>query len=373
MSIHDESGKSDGNQDDGLNDDRISTLYRQLPDAEPSAATDALVRAAARRAVNAGPRKTVFTAHTQRLLATAATLVLGVSLLVQWQSEPENLQDVLATAPPASHSAPPEEGVPASPVADPARESFGHGDNADTLLAGSAPEKPEPARSRAAAPTVKFTGESVQESALAGATAKRPDAQAVPAPAPVLRAETEERQDQAAQYLADRDDSSRKAKENSNNLRMKSEAAAKLMATAPSAVASAAPEPLKKQASSDSAAQEMKADFPAVKLLAYQQAMQAGDWALAQKTIPAPAQSDPVSLQIDRDLLASVQGSRQRPACAALPDAVIGRESLICHFLILHAEGRTVPTDIMQQLERAKLITGALEYRDTPVRALRKQ
>lgn len=382
MSIHDDSKPSGDKLNDDLHDDKISALYRQLPDEQPSVDTDALLRAAARRAVTAGPRKTVFNAKTQGLLATAATLVLGIALLVQWRSEPEQLHEALATAP---ASAPAQEALAENPTIKKTPASAHNSDAADALFDDAAPEPASPERNMVAAARAKAAPEPArepaQEPALTGTSSSGASSGMLnvqPAAAP--RIAEEDHADQAEKYMANREDSTRKAKE-SNSLRMKSEAAAYAAkpaaslpapAPAPSATASPAPEPLKKQLAADSALEEMKADSTVVKLLPYQAAMQAGNWALAQKSMPVPAQSDAISLQMDRDLVAQLQSSRARPACAALPEAVIGRESLLCHAMILHGEGRALSADILQQLEKAGLITGPMEYRRTAAKALMK-
>lgn len=366
MSTHDDSNRSG----DDPGDEKISALYRQLPDTQPSPETDALIRAAARRAINSGPRKTPFTANTQRLLATAATLALGVALLVQWQHDPEKLQDALAIAPSASLPAPVQESSPENTAAAPARESVDQANADAERLADIHPGKENTVKKMPAAPTEKFPQETAQEPVLAGASTGT-----LSAPEAASRTEDEARLDKAEAYLAARDDRARKAgAASSNSLRIKSEAAASAEkpAAPAAAIISAAPLALKKQASADSAAEEMKADTPAGKPKPYQQAMQTGNWELAQKTFPASAQSDPVSLQIDRDLVAQRQGSRQRPGCAALTADALGPERLLCDFLIFRAEGRALPADMMRQLEEAGLVGGAMEYRRTAVSALGK-
>ncbi|MDR2220238.1 MAG: hypothetical protein LBE24_06625 [Methylobacillus sp.] len=80
--------------DPELHDAHLSALYRQLPPEEPDADIDAAIRAAARRAVGAGPGNraatTTFTRRHAGWFATAAMVLICFGLVSQMEQNPLN-------------------------------------------------------------------------------------------------------------------------------------------------------------------------------------------------------------------------------------------------------------------------------------------
>ncbi|MDQ8036653.1 MAG: hypothetical protein REI12_04480 [Pedobacter sp.] len=346
---NDDIDKNSDLHDPELHDKAISALYRQLPDEEPSSDTDALIRAAARRAVGAAPQKKLFTARVQGLLATAATLVLGVALVVQWRSEPQHLQEVLATAPQAS--APPAAEIADKDAALPATTKA-------EAAAKPLPEKKLAARNDAAASGSLggFSGDTAD--ALFEEDAARP------APAEMKAYEAESRaREMAADALKKKSaEASSRKEENLAGAAPRNEAlrsSARLDEYQPAPVA-AAP-------ASISAAPKMQADIAAEKakaestLLPYQQAMQAGHWAEAESLLGAAKDPESVQQLVDRDLLTRAQNKNRNPACATPP--ANSSDALLCSFIILHREGKALPADALSQLEKSGALSGPLAYR----------
>lgn len=90
-----------------LHDEHISALYQQLPPTQPNDFTDARIRASARSAAAAALAAAQQRHKTQlfrlkTVAASAASLLLCVGLVAQWQHhEPAQLQAVLSTQPAA--------------------------------------------------------------------------------------------------------------------------------------------------------------------------------------------------------------------------------------------------------------------------------
>lgn len=71
---------------DDLHDAELSRLYRELPAEAPEPAMDERIRAEARRAVAAGPRRW-WRPLPMTGLATAATVILAIGMVRYWQAE----------------------------------------------------------------------------------------------------------------------------------------------------------------------------------------------------------------------------------------------------------------------------------------------
>ncbi|MDR2186570.1 MAG: hypothetical protein LBE62_00795 [Azonexus sp.] len=89
--------------DPDLRDARLSALYRQLPPEEPSADTDAAIRAAARRAVGAGPGNRAARRYIG-WFASAATVLLCFGVVMQMERETKS-PDLMPEAPAISQPA----------------------------------------------------------------------------------------------------------------------------------------------------------------------------------------------------------------------------------------------------------------------------
>lgn len=99
---------------DELHDAELSRLYRELPTETPSSALDERLRAEARRAVVAGPRRWL-KPWPMTGLATAATVILAVAMVRYWQAEqPAELARAVSVTPAAE--------APAAEAESPAKE-----------------------------------------------------------------------------------------------------------------------------------------------------------------------------------------------------------------------------------------------------------
>ncbi|MGH8492746.1 MAG: hypothetical protein ACRERR_06515 [Moraxellaceae bacterium] len=341
--------------DADLHDKNISALYRQLPDETPSANTDALIRAAARRAVGASPRKTLFTARVQRLLATAATLVLGVALLAQWQREPERLQEMMAAAPAAS--APLAEDAPASISADALDAPFLKAEPARPAAPAMTAEK----RKAIAAPKEeKFSRPETTSPVLGSAGAIA----AAPAPLSVQPEETPLAEPELAEkaVMANRTDAAESAlmRQGMASRARESDAADTLKKQAPAAASIRGSLALKN-------AEASKADMglvdKSIALLPYQQAMQAGNWQQAETALGHARPTDAAIQRMDRQLLASLQKNAAAPNCENL----LASDALLCQFIGVRKSGKPLPADALEQLEKSGAISGSLLYRRAAV------
>lgn len=185
---------------DDLHDAELSRLYRELPADLPTAAVDERIRAEARRAVAAGPRRWMRPLPMTGL-ATAATVLLAIGLVRFWQAEqPEELARAVSVA---SAPAAEVEGV----TADVAPETAEAAAPVATIESASAVAAAPPARKAAAeavvasAPLDQAAASAAEErdqaepkrekmaKAIAPLLAAKPAAEApammTPAPAPV--------------------------------------------------------------------------------------------------------------------------------------------------------------------------------------------
>ncbi len=338
------------NDDKDLHNEKISALYRQLPDEAPSSDTDALIRATARRAVSARPKTGIFTGRIQALLATAATMVLGVALLAQWQREPEKLQDMMATAPSPS-TAPAAARVQETPATLPSTPELARPETVVTL---------EKQKTRAALNAEKPS----KPASAAPATSSAGAVAAAPAPVP------------AQEGMEVPNAFAREAEENSVVADSVARAEARNAPTRQQTIA---------RAQADDAAKKKAAAAPALRLAAkhegmarddadpawnaYQQAMQAGDWLQAEIAMGAARSDEPPQQQTDRQLLAQLQKKPRPHACTGLPS----REELLCRIITLHAAGTPLPADALVQLESSGAISGTLSYRRPAVMKLLEQ
>ncbi|MDI1301364.1 MAG: hypothetical protein PSX71_05630 [bacterium] len=286
------------NQDKDLHDDNISELYRQLPDVQPSQDSDALIRASARRAANAGPQKKYPSFGLKKFTATAAVLMLGVGLLLQWQRhEPEKLQEALG-------------GKPAAP-----------------MLPTAAVEAA--AKNRSAKTGIP---ETVQEDKTPAMTAPA----SLPAPArPAPMAIASDREVAAARNEAAapaQDMPERAAREKTASLAMEKsdrrEAETVRTASAQDAAAAGLMQERKREAPAATAA------APLMTSVDYRIAMSHGDYAQALSALQNLAGADAdAALVVDRDMLRMLQGNKENPACARLSEEKTGREKPLCDLL----------------------------------------
>ncbi|HEX6590571.1 MAG TPA: hypothetical protein VF050_01060 [Moraxellaceae bacterium] len=339
--------------DPDLHDEVVSRLYRQLPDESPAADTDALIRAAARREVGAGPRRRLV--RLQKMLATAASLVLGVALVVQWRHhEPEKLAEVLATAP----ATPATEAVAPVPAAAPALE--------ESTAVAAKPAAP----SRNVA--VQAPGEKEEKAYASGALAGAGSPLQSLAPAPAFAP-----QDMAPESTASQNAESLKksrmeeqqadadmaaSRERRFNAARESAAAA-----APAAsIAALRQDALKAEA--DRAPASVAPALPAT--VAYRNAMRQQQWPQALAELEKLAFASNSSLRIDHDILQRLSGSKNLPACAGLSAAELGAQSSLCRLLKNLAQGKPLPADALTQLEKAGLLSGEYDYRRPALRQL---
>lgn len=331
------------NQDKDLHDAKISELYRQLPDEQPSENTDALIRATARRAVGAGPQKKHLSFNLKQLTATAAVLVLSVGLVVQWQShEPEKLQEALSSKPAASAPPSPAESavleVEPTPerASDRAKASISSKEAMDALA-----EKPKKNIIRA--------GSSAPE---------MPNAAASPMPAPAAPAVIAENRGEA-DALQDAPASAAKeklmAREMEKSAR-RDDAAGAL--SAQRTTASGMMRERKAEAVASMAAEPQPA------LADYRTSMARGDYAQALEALQALLQpASAAALFVDRDMLRQLQDPKAAPECAHLSAGKLGEEKPLCDLLGWHAQNKAAAPGWEKSAELQPLISGEKSYR----------
>lgn len=309
MTPHD-NRPDDDRPDDDLRDPLLSRLYRELPDVTPAPGTDARLRAAARRAVAAGPRRAGarFAGHHWRgLAASAAALLLGVALTVHWHTQDTaRLEEALATA----------------PVTAPA----GRAEMPATAAADVAAAPPPAVAARAARDRTAAPGPSAGNAPTAAAAAAKPAAPAAPvaaappAPAEVGEAAVSERDalaaadDGAAASAAmahERAGATAKAEARHETRRERQALSLRALPQAAAPAVQAAPAPV--------------ADYRAL--------MAAGRFDEALAALPEPdaaeAEADVTTL-LDRDLLRQWQAPGTMPACARVDAAALGAQAPLC-------------------------------------------
>lgn len=340
--------------DPDFHDKVVSRLYRQLPDESPSADTDALIRAAARREVGAGPQRRLV--RLQKLLATAASLVLGVALVVQWQHrEPEKLAEVLATAPVA--------------LSD---------DTAAPLPSAPAPalEEPAPVAAKPATPSrnvaLQAPGEKEERAYASGALAGAGSPVQSLAPAPISAPQDLAPENRAAQNMealkkSRREEQQADADMAASRERRLSAARESAAAAAPAAsVAALRQDALKAKA--DIAPAAVAAAMPAT--APYRNAMRQQQWPQALAELEKLALSSDSSLRIDHDILQRLAGHKALPGCTGLSAADLGTQSALCVLLQNLAQGKSLPADAYTQLKKAGLMSGTYDYRRAALRQL---
>lgn len=375
--------------DADLLDEKISALYKQLPAEEPAADSDDLIRATARRAVNAGPQKRRFSAATQGLLATAATLMLGIGLLVQWRQEPQKLQELATTAP-----------APAN-TKDGSVRAWSEADSIDALMADDATEVEQarkenaaaempvtkaiaPAKPLAQTPTIlrSESGHLATEAAGSAAPPLFMPAAPVPASTAAPQKKDESAADIAAEALAERQASAEPAlgrmSDSAAAAQRRAEMQKQMLATEAKEEKAAA----KKQVQEDELQASMRRASPASTDAisadgaaaatskmppSWQQAMQAGNWEQAAALLPAVQTGESIVVTVDRDLLALLAEKRKTansrgytPLCQP---SNAGKQALLCQLLQLQAAGKPLPDDALSQLEKSGLQSGDFSYR----------
>jgi hypothetical protein len=346
-------------------DARISALYRQLPDEQPHADTDAQIRAAARRAVGAGPGKPRLQ-RLSRLTATAAALLLGVGLTLQWRlHEPEQLRELAMSMPkPAAPEAKSEAtaDMPAGAMAEAPAEADAPQQNSKPLARqrrdatrSPAAAASSPARERGAAAGDATDGVLADELVASDAA---PAAEAPVAPAPLAQAAPDASERDALNEEFARAESGKQA---GSEQRTAAERKAARSDRAAAASRFEAAPMLRKQSVAPAPA---PAAPPAAPPADYRLLMAEGRHADALASLPAS--SAPAEL-VDRDLLQRLSGSRAAPACAALPAAEPREAELLCAYLQLAAEDRPLPPDWLARLQESGAISGAKAYRRAAV------
>lgn len=321
MTPHD-NHPDDDHADDDLRDPLLSRLYRELPDVTPAPGTDARLRAAARRAVAAGPRRegARFAGHHWGgLAASAAALMLGVALTVHWHTQDTaRLEEALATA----------------PVTPPA----GRAEMPETAASDVATAPPPAVAARAAQDRTAAPRPPAGNAAKAAAAAAKPAAPAAPvasaAPAPAevgeaaapemdALAAADERAAASAEMEHERAGATAKAEARSEKRR---ERQALSLRAFPKA---AAPAPVQ--------AAPAPAPAPAED---YRALMAAGRFDEALVALPEPGEAEAdVTTLLDRDLLRQWQAPGTTPACARLDTAALGAQAPLCAALRALAAG----------------------------------
>lgn len=286
------------NQDRDLHDETISGLYRQLPDEQPLEATDALIRASARRAVNAGPQKKHPSFGLRNFTATAAVLMLSVGLLVQWQRhEPEKLQEALGSKPAA----------PVMPVA---------------AVKATAEEKP----------AKTGTPKAAQEHKTPASHTTAPVITTPPPAPPAIAASTAEAGTGNEVAVVTQDMPGYAARERAASAAMEKsvrrEKPAARTALAQDAAASGLMQERKREASVTTTT------APLMLSTDYRITMSHGDYAQALAMLQNLAGADTdAAIIVDRDILRMLQGIKETPACARLPEEKAGQEKPLCDLL----------------------------------------
>lgn len=373
--------------DDDLHDPDIRALYRQLPAETPSDATDDAIKAAARRAVGAGPQKTVWTAGRKSAFATAAMVVLTVGLVVQMQRHsPTELHEALDTSYRAA-KAPAE--FPTEVTTEVTTEVPAQaGSTTEAVAASPATDVASPP-ARAAKPVA----------AVPSAEAPRPaPAEPAAAPAPVINSLEEAEADK----LADRRDRARDeaiaashaaqrsanitapaaaeakaaAKEESATLQeyrlAKEKKARGTLAASPALASPGFASPTAPAPAASASAQESGAAAPTPPG-DYRQLMASHQWAQALQQLArseTPENRNDVARRIDSDLLQQMTAPGGKPGCTALTAAELGDSQVLCDLLSAHAGGKALPAHWRDALTGKKLWQGDFSYRQAALETL---
>lgn len=386
----------DNAPDKNLHDESISALYRQLPDAQPSAEIDDLIRASARRAVKSGPQKKHLSFGLKQFTATAAVLVLSVGLIVQWQvHEPEKLADALSSKLPAETTltttipaaATPAAPAPRSSVKDTAVDNLFSDDmasapEADRASAAAAQKSAPTASEHMAASKYKEKYSLEKNRAELKLLADNPAplaasisaADSAPAPAMTAAAAPEPAR---AELLTETTviDKHSKGDDKYSGLASSPEiparaAKAKTMTASPelqktmshnemadgsaftpaptptpvaTATATGKVQENKNEASAKSIAESATAPA-STPLPDYRSAMSNGDFALALHMLQAQKASDlDAATIVDRDILRLVQSSKVKLECGTLDTRKTGSEKPLCDLLITATKNGALP------------------------------
>lgn len=372
--------------DDDLHDPDIRALYRKLPAETPREASDDAIRAAARRAVAAGPQKSSWSATRKSALATAAMLVLGVGLVLQMQTQsPEKLREVVSSSPAApAAEAPARMQAEATATADAAAASaeMKAGTAPESLAsAGSAPAGASGAASRAeplqdslkAMPAKRALArtEVNAPAEVAAAPMAAPQA-AAPAPAPVLAVAPAGENEMRADRMAEKNSKALAADE-AQSSRKEALSAAPAAAAAKPASGTAREYSLAKEKKME-AAISAQAQIPPQAQGAissdYRQAMAAANFLLARQQLEASTDAGTIPRRIDLDLLLQIDKPGSTPGCSAMTAVALGDSKALCDLLILHAAKKPLPVDWRETLNGKKLWLGEYAYRRSAIEAL---
>ncbi|HEX4869540.1 MAG TPA: hypothetical protein VFV15_02290 [Moraxellaceae bacterium] len=338
-----------GERDDDLHDPALRRLYRALPPELPSPDTDARLKAAARRAVAAGPRaagRPFLAAHWRAMAASAAALVMGVALTVQWQGSGRGrLDEALATLPPAPAPA------PATSAAD-----SGTGAAGTAAPPAAAPARREPASRLTGAnggDSIEALEDALPEAAgdAARATTNAAPPVATPAAEAEARAERELASDSAVTAEAKAVQQDSLARQRARKMERLAEAAPAPAAPPPAASAPAAPAPqlaLRGLDAADAAAAD------------YRERLRAGDLAGALAALVTPATP---AQQVDRDLLLAAQAPQRQPDCARQARSTLGAQAALCDALQSRAVQGPLAPAAQAALQASGLLDGEFAYR----------
>lgn len=215
-------GNGSGEGSDMPRDDALRALYRQLPAEDPRTEVDEVIRAAARKAVGAGPRASgaAPTAYSRTLrwavpLATAASLVLVVMMVREEHPEREGVpvavqESAVVGEVPAPEAMSPERDLAArdataAPMLSERVTVSGSGSATPPAAAPPLADHGVAATSEDLAfapPREEAAGGSVAQSAPAAKATATPQAVMAPAPAMSRRADALAAQEEAASPAA---------------------------------------------------------------------------------------------------------------------------------------------------------------------------
>lgn len=359
MSRHDE-------RDDDLHDPTLHRLYRELPQELPAPGTDARLKAAARRAVAAGPRapgRPFLAAHWRALGASAAAVTLAVALTAQWRAgEPGRLDAALAARKEMSAPAPASEPTAALPAEAPAVPRASPSPRRHDVPAAAA--RPRAGEADAAADAMASNALREEQRFADGAV----DGAPLPEVAKATRQATEAEARQPAPVAALAPPPAAPAPA-ADGLAREAEAPAAAASGALATTRSRENLPARQEAkkAERAAADAAPAPAPQVPPPDYRALMAAGRPAPALAALPA---ADTPVLMVDRDLLRQWQAPGTMPACAAAAPAWLGPQALLCAALRDRAANPSGAAAWLPRLRAAGLLDGAFAYRRAAVEAV---